>query len=1135
MVEFRVEQGAKAPNAAREGDLAARGPAPQTVNAWETETQIDTVEIAADAAAMQGSGATLASLSGLLKPEETRVESAMVETPGTGIHPAPPSADLDETPPPPPAGAVPEGATPGAVPPLPPGAGEDAGRGPATPLAASAEAPVAVASGPDLSTPQTAMPPQITLDGVDPPGDPAPLPQSVVLGTSEDDPDTTPAASPSESPNPPPPSPGPASPEAPPTDPATPDVIPPVAESPGDPSVIQDAPLPEDAQGPLTVARLDLDGAADAVFEITDAQGNPLVHPLFAIDGDRIVLRAGATPDFEAGGTVPLYLRAIEGDTTFDPVAVQIDLTDVAEIVTLGDDGVTFTDTGVTEIALRGGTGSDTITGSAGDDRISGGGGDDLIDAAAGLDTAGFSGSWADYDITRTGTDLRVGDTRDGTPDGIDTLSGVERLAFSDRTLTAEEALNRAPDLAVTGGTATEGQEGAQVATLKASDPNAGDALTLAVEDPRFEIAEDTLRLRDGIALDHETDGAAIDVTVTATDLKGATTEQVVRVEIEDKAERISLPDGGAAFTDTGVTETAVAGGNGADAITGSGGADTLSGGSGNDQLVGAAGDDDLTGGQGDDRIDGGAGLDVARWSGDLSGFSVALEDGTFTITDLLGRAGSDRVTGVEQFDFAGTLHDLAQLRIVAARQSDTPPDAPYLAGPGTVAEDAPAGTVIGRLLGGDPDGDAVTYRLTDAAGTPLDDPRFEIAGQALRIRPGADLDFETAPVQEVHVTARSADAGSAPTAITVTIADRAEVVQLADGGQIFTDEGLAETRVIGGDGADRITAAAGGLDMAGMDGDDILTGGWGDDRLDGGAGDDTLFGGGWDDTLLGGDGDDTLHGGTGFNRIDGGAGQDTATWDRALSEFEVSHDAATDRFSVVDPVALDYSDSVTGVEVFDFAGTVYTAAELRDHATRGDTRPAGPIDAGSDLGPPDPADPVAPSEEGASPTPDDPAPPLTPDTVPPAPGTASLSGTEGADTLIGGTGADRIFGGAGDDLLFGGEGAASDTLFGGTGDDELDGGAGDDTYVVGAGEDWTMISDGGQGWTDTLLLDGVTGPATVLGDTATGQGWTMMLDSGAVADQRPGVLDLTDDSAGLLSFDDGSAVDFIGLDRVAW
>jgi hypothetical protein len=79
-----------------------------------------------------------------------------------------------------------------------------------------------------------------------------------------------------------------------------------------------------------------------------------------------------------------------------------------------------------------GGSGNDTITGNDADNVLRGNGGNDTIDGGAGIDTAVFSGLRSSYTLTAlAGTGIRVVG-----PDGIDTLSNIEKLAFDDQTMT---------------------------------------------------------------------------------------------------------------------------------------------------------------------------------------------------------------------------------------------------------------------------------------------------------------------------------------------------------------------------------------------------------------------------------------------------------------------------------------------------------------------------------------------------------------------------------------------------------------------------------------------------------------------------------------------------------------------------
>lgn len=80
---------------------------------------------------------------------------------------------------------------------------------------------------------------------------------------------------------------------------------------------------------------------------------------------------------------------------------------------------------------LFGNGGNDSLSGQAGNDSIWGGTGNDVIDGGTGTDTVTFSSSRSSVSIARTSSGYRVSSWTDGT----DTLSGIERLSFSDATL----------------------------------------------------------------------------------------------------------------------------------------------------------------------------------------------------------------------------------------------------------------------------------------------------------------------------------------------------------------------------------------------------------------------------------------------------------------------------------------------------------------------------------------------------------------------------------------------------------------------------------------------------------------------------------------------------------------------------
>ena len=83
---------------------------------------------------------------------------------------------------------------------------------------------------------------------------------------------------------------------------------------------------------------------------------------------------------------------------------------------------------------------------------------------------------------------------------------------------------------------------------------------------------------------------------------------------------------------------------------------------------------------------------------------------------------------------------------------------------------------------------------------------------------------------------------------------------------------------IAGLDGDDTITGGTGDDALSGWDDDDVIAGGLGDDYVDGDAGNDTLDGEAGNDQVIGDDGNDILDGGTGNDTLYAGADDDVLT-----------------------------------------------------------------------------------------------------------------------------------------------------------------------------------------------------------------------------------------------------------------
>lgn len=120
---------------------------------------------------------------------------------------------------------------------------------------------------------------------------------------------------------------------------------------------------------------------------------------------------------------------------SLDTAALTVYQTSGNDAMYLGQDNLSISYSATIENAI-GGAGDDDLIGNNSNNALKGGLGDDTISGGAGIDTAIFSGSYADYTITRhSDGSLTVQDNR-ATVDneGTDTLSGIESLEFADLT-----------------------------------------------------------------------------------------------------------------------------------------------------------------------------------------------------------------------------------------------------------------------------------------------------------------------------------------------------------------------------------------------------------------------------------------------------------------------------------------------------------------------------------------------------------------------------------------------------------------------------------------------------------------------------------------------------------------------------
>ncbi len=332
------------------------------------------------------------------------------------------------------------------------------------------------------------------------------------------------------------------------------------------------------------------------------------------------------------------------------------------------------------------------------------------------------------------------------------------------------------------------------------------------------------------------------------------------------------------------------------------------------------------------------------------------------------------------------------------------------------------------------------------------------------------------------------------------------------EAGNDILEGGDGEDKLYGGDGndtlrggvgADWLDGGAGNNTLFGEAGDDTAFGGAGNDTIFGDAGNDLLDGGDNDDKLYGGDGNDTLSGGAGADWLEGGTGDDTLNG--GTGNDTLYGDAGTDLLDGGDGddklYGGDGNDTLKGG-----AGIDVLEGGAGDDTLYGD--------AGND---------TIYGGDGA-------------DVLDGGDNDDKLYGGEGNDILKGGAGVDRLEGGAGNDTLYGHAGndviygdAGNDIILGGAGNDTLYGGDGSDMFIFAAGDGKDAVYGGaGVGWTDTLDITGLN-----LSMATFGSQWTATLTQGSLISHTDHEAIFTQDSAGVITLNDGTQIQFQQIERV--
>ncbi len=943
----------------------------------------------------------------------------------------------------------------------------------------------------------------------------------------------------------------------------------------------------------ITALATDADVGDSVTYALSSNPGD-----LFAIDANTGEVTVNGALDFETSQDHSIEVTATSSDGSTSTSSFTIDVTDVNEAAVSEisdsnaqangvDEGVeTGTIVGITALASDA-DGGDTITYSLSDNA----GGLFVIDANTGV--VSVAGD-LDAESATTQTIEVTATSSDGS-----TSTGSFSIAINDINETSISAVrdNDGSDNAVSEG-ATIGT--AVGITALATDADVGDSVTYALSSnpgDLFAIDANTGEVTVNGALDFETSqDHSIEVTATSSD--GSTSTSSFTIDVTDVNE---VP------TDIVVTGTPALGPdlivNGSfenpdvssnnlanfSSIQGWGassglvqihdnfGGHTASDGSQYLDIDAETGVDavyqDITTSTGTtyklsfdaaDRIGRNTNAFEVYWNGVLvDAIDPATTDWANYEFEVVGTGGADRLEFREMSsgnDAFGALIDNVQLQEVFE--------------PG-VLENSAGGTVVATLATIDVDaGDTATYTiLADPSGF------FEIVGDEIRVKTGADIDYETAATHDI--TVEVTDAGGNTYSETVTL----DIIDVNEAPSDLTFEGNEKLSVNSDGVVAAGTVVASVASVVDPDAGDTFTYVLSDDAdgkytIDASTGDITLAADHNASTLskkatgvdsstvtvevtdssgntyseqvgihLGTDGTDTITGGSDTDIIYGLGSDDASPTGPNLinnGSFENDRGASTANWTLAGGNSIQtYASGKTGVIASD--GNYFVdmdevkvnttieqqVANLKDgteYQLSFDVAEMGGYDGSMEVY-------WGGSLVGT----------VDPETTTMQSFTFQVTGGagDGSDTLqfketgaedFGGTALDNVQlfelagsgdtldGGAGDDVIIAGDG--DDRLIGGAGSDTLSGGAGNDILVDGAGN---AILNGGSG-NDFFVFqeDG-----SDIGDL--GIDWTVAINSGSIESQDANSIDLSDDASGTITLQDGNEVDFQNLERIEW
>jgi signal transduction histidine kinase len=337
------------------------------------------------------------------------------------------------------------------------------------------------------------------------------------------------------------------------------------------------------------------------------------------------------------------------------------------------------------------------------------------------------------------------------------TVTDAHGLHHTETVTIAVTDQNEAPThITMAGGSVQENAAaGTVVATLGAVDPDAGDSFTYSLAQPSalFDVVGNQLVVRPGANIDFET-ASYQPVQITVTDAHGLSHTETVTIAVANQNEApTALVVSGAMVQENAAAGTVVATLGAADPDAGDTFTYTLAQPSALFDVVG----NHLV-------VKPGASIDFE---------AASSQPVQITVTDAHGLSHTETVT-------------------IAVTDQNEAPTALAVSG-ATVQENSAAGTVVATLGAVDPDaGDSFTYTLAQPSAL------FDVAGNQLVVKAGANIDFEAASSQPVQITVTDAHGLHHTETVTIAVTDQNEApTALVVSGAVVQENAAAGTVVV--------------------------------------------------------------------------------------------------------------------------------------------------------------------------------------------------------------------------------------------------------------------------------------------------------------------------------------------------